>query len=153
LSADTILTCVKVTAIASGVGPPEPPRDPLIGRVLDDKYEVLAPVGKGGMGTIYRARHRVMGELGALKGIHPSHVARPGFRERFVREARVMLRVTHPNLITVRDCGVTKDDVPYLTMDLSPGRSLGEVLREGRLDEARVASLGEQIARALAAAH
>ncbi len=154
LSADTILTCVKVTAIAAGAQPTAPTRDPLIGRVLDDKYEVLEPVGKGGMGTIYRARHRVMGELVALKVIHPTHVARPGFRERFVREARVMLRMTHPNLITVRDCGVTRDDLPYLTMDLSTGRSLGELLRvDGRLEEARVAALGEQIARALGAAH
>ncbi|MBX3471439.1 MAG: response regulator [Planctomycetes bacterium] len=160
LTPEAILACVSQVEDEQRrergqVAPRPAERDPLLGRVVDGKYEVLDVVGRGGMGTIYRARHLLVGELVALKVIHPNHVARQGFRERFVREARVMLKVVHPNVIPVRECGVTKEDLPYLTMDLSSGRSLAELARGagGRLDEARVVRLGRQMALALVAAH
>jgi CheY-like chemotaxis protein/HPt (histidine-containing phosphotransfer) domain-containing protein len=128
--------------------------DALVGKTIDDKYEIVSLLGRGGMGAVYRARHVFVDEVVAFKIIDAAHAARPGFRERFVNEAKTMLRVVHPNVIAVRDCGVSRDGVLFLTMDLSTGQSLGDHLRaHGRVTEARVIKIGRQIASALAAAH
>jgi CheY-like chemotaxis protein/HPt (histidine-containing phosphotransfer) domain-containing protein len=161
LSVDAINACLRAADAARRPRVEAPKSEPvsaghdkLAGKVLDDKYEVLELIGRGGMGTVYRARHRLLNELVALKVIHGAHANRPGFRERFLREARAMLRVVHPNVITVRDCSSTGKGLLYLTMDLSSGRCLGDVLRQaGRLPEERAARLGRQMALALAAAH
>src|SRR5205085_7451397 len=73
--------------------------DPLIGRVLDAKYELLAPLGAGGMGTVYRARRVHIGDEVAVKVLAAQYVSSPESVERFRREARAAALLRHPNVV------------------------------------------------------
>src|SRR5205085_2832125 len=79
--------------------------DPLIGRVLDAKYELLAPLGAGGMGTVYRARRVHIGDEVAVKVLSPQYVSSRESVERFRREARAAALLRHPNVVTIHDFG------------------------------------------------
>ena len=126
----------------------------LVGSTIDDKYLVLRLIGSGGMGAVYEVRHLLVDEHLAFKVIHADLAERPRLRERFAREAKTMLRVVHPHAVAVRDCGETRDGLLYLTMDLSSGRTLRDVLDQaGPLPEARAVRIAQQIAGALTAAH
>jgi Tol biopolymer transport system component len=114
-------------------------------------YEILSPLGAGGMGEVYRALDPRLRREVALK-ILPATVAGDAERlKRFEREARALAGLSHPNLVVVHDVGV--GDPPYIVMELVSGETLRERLRGGPLVPARAARIAAQIARALAAAH
>src|SRR2546423_4364954 len=79
--------------------------DPLIGRVLDSKYELIAPLGAGGMGTVYRARRVHIGDEVAVKGLLPQYLSSEQAVERFRREARAAALLRHANVVTIHDFG------------------------------------------------
>lgn len=128
---------------------PAAPRRLAEGERFAGRYVVERALGEGGMGAVYLVRDELLQERVALK------LALSGVRDReptLRREASLARRVTHPGVARVFDLGV-HDDVFYLTMEYVPGRSLRRRIRAGALSADEVATLGAQIASALAAAH
>lgn len=129
-------------------------RDPLAGRVLDEKYRLDERLGEGGMGTVYRATHLLIERPVAVKVLHPRFVEDEAAQERFRREARAAGRLQHTNAVTVTDFGRTADGFVYIVMELLEGRNLREVLAfESPLESRRAVALMLQVAAAVEAAH
>ncbi|MCA1594008.1 MAG: serine/threonine-protein kinase [Acidobacteria bacterium] len=130
------------------------PVDPLVGRVLDDKYRLDARLGEGGMGTVYRATHLLIDRPVAVKVLNSRLVTDEDARERFRREARAAGRLQQSNAVAVTDFGETRDGLVYIVMELLEGSPLRELLAlEAPLDPARAVSMMLQVSAAVAAAH
>ena len=115
-------------------------------------YEILAPLGAGGMGEVYRARDTRLGRDVAVK-VLPQHLsANPEVRARFEREAKTVSSLNHPNICTLFDVG-REGDTDYLVMELIEGETLAQRLTKGALPAADVFRFGGQIADALDRAH
>src|SRR5438093_2135854 len=115
-------------------------------------YEILAPLGAGGMGEVYRARDSRLGRDVALKVLPESFSKDPDRLRRFEQEARAASQLNHPNIVTVHDFG-TYEDAPYAVQELLEGETLRERLRTGALPASKAVEYGIQVARGLAAAH
>lgn len=117
------------------------------------RYEILGMLGEGGMGTVYRARDVELDELVALKMLRHELSDAPGILARFRQEAKLARRVTHRNVARTFDIG-EHEGAKFLTMELVDGESLASLAaRRGRLSITEVASLVDQIAQGMAAAH
>ena len=117
------------------------------------RYRLESEIGRGGMGTVFRAHDSELGREVALKVLSPLLAGDPGFVERFRREARLAAGLRHPNVVIVHDWG-SQDGVPYLVMELLDGVNLATLIRrEGRLPLATISSLVRQCAAALDYAH
>ncbi len=115
-------------------------------------YEILAPLGAGGMGEVYRARDTRLGRDVAVK-VLPQHLSsNPEVRARFEREARSISSLNHPHICALYDVG-REDDTDFLVMELLEGETLAARLSRGALPTADVVRLGMQIAGALDRAH
>jgi serine/threonine protein kinase len=127
----------------------------LLGRTLLEKYRIDALVGLGGMGAVYCAYHTGLDRRVAFKILQPNiAVVDEHLIELFEREAKVSGRLTHPNIVDVKDAGRTPDGLAYIVMEWLEGRTLDEELRaQGRLSYARTGEILRQIAAALAEAH
>ena len=116
-------------------------------------YEVLTPLGAGGMGEVYRARDTRLDREVAIKVLSsPSPDAPPGRLERFQREARAISRLSHPHICTLHDVG-EQDGVAFLVMEYLEGTTLAERLEEGPLPIDEALRCAVQIAEALSVAH
>jgi len=116
------------------------------------RYEVLGPIGAGGMGEVWRARDTELDRQVAVK-VLPAEIAdSPERRRRFEREARATAALNHPNLLTVHDVGMDHDQ-PYLVTELLEGETLRQVLRRGPCSPASAVGWSLRIARGLGAAH
>jgi serine/threonine-protein kinase len=133
----------------------EPQTDALApGTVLLNTYEILDLVGIGGMGAVYRARHRQLGTLHAVKVIRPELVGSQTARSLFVQEARVLRDLRHEAIVQYDGLFQDESDRVYLVMEFAEGKRLADVLAErGALAEADVWKLYGRLARGLAAAH
>lgn len=128
--------------------------DPLLGITIDDRYKVEALIGKGAVGSVYKARHELLGRDVALKVLHGYLGADPESLVRFHREAKALSRLEHPHLLTLYDFGMTPDGQPYFVMDFLEGTTLAKLLeKEGRLDPERAVAILAQVADALSEAH
>ena len=116
------------------------------------ELDVEAPLGRGGMGVVHRARQRRLERPVALKLLAPELARDPAFAERFVREARALARLNHPNIVGVYDFG-ERDGLFYLLIELVDGVGLREVLRTKSLDPAQAMALVPQICAGLQYAH
>src|SRR5215469_13853663 len=115
-------------------------------------YEILAPLGAGGMGEVYHARDTRLERSVAIK-ILPAHLAdKPEASERFEREARTISSLNHPNICQLYDVG-QQEGVRYLVMELLEGETLAERLGRGPLPLEQVLRYGAEIAEGLQAAH
>ena len=115
-------------------------------------YEIVAPLGAGGMGEVYRARDTRLGREVAIK-VLPQHLsAHPEVRARFEREARTVSSLNHPSICVLHDVG-REGDVDYLVLELVEGETLADRLARGPLPIADVLRIGGQIADALDKAH
>ena len=115
-------------------------------------YEVVAPIGAGGMGEVYRARDTRLGRDVAVK-VLPSHLSEsPEARARFEREARVVSGLNHPHICVLHDLG-REGGTDYLVMELVEGESLAERIARGPLPPGDVLRIGAEIADALDRAH
>ncbi|MFZ0158915.1 MAG: Stk1 family PASTA domain-containing Ser/Thr kinase [Kineosporiaceae bacterium] len=130
-------------------------RDPLVGRLLDGRYQVESRIARGGMATVYQAVDRRLDRRVALKVMHPHLTDDADFVARFVREARSAARLSHPNVVQVFDQGADDDgNVLYLAMELLPGRTLRDVIVErGALTPREALTITEGVLDALGAAH
>ncbi len=129
------------------------PTDPLIGRIVDQRYRVEAFVARGGMATVYRATDLRLERIVALKIMHGSFAEDPDFVARFVTEARSAARLSHPAIVAVYDQGAS-DGLVYLAMEYIGGQTLRDVLAQrGRLPPIAAAQFFEPILAALTAAH
>src|SRR6266571_3967729 len=115
-------------------------------------YEIVAPLGAGGMGEVYRARDSRLGREVAIKVLPESFSKDPDRLRRFEQEARAASKLNHPNIVTVHDFG-TYEDAPYVVQELLEGQTLRERLRTGALPASKAVEYGIQVARGLAAAH
>jgi serine/threonine protein kinase len=129
-------------------------RDPMIGRVLDGRFEVRAPLGTGGMGTVYRAWQLSVDREVAVKVVHAKLANDRTAAKRFLREARLASRLSQPNIVNVHEFGQTEDGVLYLVMELLRGETLAQLLeRERGMPLKRATSILLQLCDALDAAH
>ncbi|HEV7898995.1 MAG TPA: Stk1 family PASTA domain-containing Ser/Thr kinase [Planosporangium sp.] len=127
--------------------------DTLIGALIDGRYRVRARVARGGMATVYTAMDERLERTVALKIIHPAQANEPRFLERFTDEAKVIARLTHPNVVAVYDQG-THQGLPYLVLEYVRGRTLREVVADKRrLSPVDALAIMEQMLAAIAAAH
>ena len=129
-------------------------RDALLGRVFENRYEVRAQLGHGGMGTVYRAHQLSVDREVAIKVIHPKVASDRGVIKRFLREARLASRLSQPNIVNVYDFGQTEDGILYLVMELLRGQTLARELEaKGALPIRRVTTIARQLCDALEVAH
>ncbi|HMW91063.1 MAG TPA: serine/threonine-protein kinase [Candidatus Obscuribacter sp.] len=123
---------------------------------LPDKYEIIEQVGRGGMGTVFKARHKDLNEIVAVKVVNPELLLKGGetTSKRFLAEAKAASRLKHPNLISLRDYGVTTDGAAYMVMDYAEGESLEQLLkRKGKLTVAEALPIVLGICTGLIEAH
>jgi serine/threonine protein kinase len=127
--------------------------DPLLGKEVD-RYRIVEHLGSGAMARVYRATHKVLELEYAVKVLFGEIAADKKLAERFRREAQVISKLSHPNIVTVVDFGTTQAGLTFLTMELLRGRTLRDLIkREAPLSAERTAKIVRQIASGLAEAH
>jgi serine/threonine protein kinase len=115
-------------------------------------YEIIAPIGSGGMGEVYRARDTRLGREVALKVLTPGKTGNEERKQRFVQEAQSASSLHHPNIITIFDIG-SENELDYIAMELVKGKPLEELIPRTGFSLAEVLKYGIQIADALVSAH
>jgi len=145
--------------VQNGAPPQSAPADvgdPLLGRVLNDKFRIVEVLGAGGMGRVYKAVQSPLERMVALKVLNPqySEGKDPGFQKRFFMEAAVTSKLRHPNTVTIFDYGKTDDGVLYIAMEYLEGQTLAHLLANaGALPWLRALNVAQQVARSLREAH
>jgi serine/threonine protein kinase len=125
-----------------------------VGTLVRGKYQILAKVGQGGMGTVYKAMHVHFNELRALKVISTELASDAAFVRRFEQEAVMTRKLQHPNAVRVEDIDQAENGRPFIVMEYIEGRNLKDVIeQEAPLGVRRVCSIVKQVAAALDAAH
>ncbi len=156
---DSCLRCLMETGLEAGEKKPLGPGFlddlPMTGRelLIAGKYRVVATLGRGGMGVVYKAWQENLERMVALKMV--SSGAHAGMEEklRFLHEAKTVARLRHPGLVAVYDWG-EQDGIPYYTMEYVEGRDLAQVVREeGLVAARRAAELVQEVAAVMAYAH
>jgi serine/threonine-protein kinase len=128
-------------------------RDPLVGKIIDGRYELLARIGEGGMGVVYKARQVSIDRPIAIKMLNPEMAADPSWVQRFYNEAKACSRLQHPNTIRMFDFGQTGEGRLFMTMEYLEGSTLRRVIDQGPLAPQRVMKLLIQCCASLAEAH
>lgn len=141
----------------------DPTSDPLVGRVVSERFEVEAVIAEGGMGTVYRVRHIALGSVFAMKVLRRDLADDHEVAARLVDEARATAAIGHPNIVGVTDFGnigkdvlpdLVRSNLPYFVMELVSGDSFADLIRdEVKLSPARTVHIIKQVAAALGAAH
>ena|GEM_PF-3332354 len=132
----------------------KPIKDPMIGRVLLERYEILRKIGAGGMGAVYVARQSTVGREVAVKVLRGDLISNELVRERFRREAEIIGQLRHPNTIQLIDYGETDDGLAIMIMELLVGKPLNEQLKStGPLSLLEAIQIGIDVASSLAEAH
>ena len=128
--------------------------DPMVGRTLEGRYTILAKLGAGSMGTVYRAKQHAMGREVAIKILRGDRAVDESAKARFMREARANSLLASPNTVTVFDFGQSSNGEFYLAMELLEGESLGQRLtRVGRMAVPLAVDACRQALRSLGEAH
>ncbi|MFH1130103.1 MAG: serine/threonine-protein kinase, partial [Pseudomonadota bacterium] len=132
----------------------DPQYDQFLNKILDHRYRIESRLGQGGMGVVYAARHVVIDKPVAVKILRHEFCQNRALVERFIREARAVSRIGHPNIVDVTDFGSLPDDHVYFVMEFLVGVTLSQELRDlGNLRLPRVVDLSLQVCQALAAVH
>jgi serine/threonine-protein kinase len=150
---DSLFTAAHVVCPSDGEVLVEDPAA-LVDVTLDELYHVEAVVGRGGFGTVYRARHALLDDRVAVKVLRREFSANPSLVRRFLREGRVARAIRHPNVVAIHDMRTSADGLVYMVLEYVDGRTLREELAErGPLPRDEAVEILGQIARALDAAH
>ncbi|MBU1430487.1 serine/threonine protein kinase [Myxococcota bacterium] len=129
-------------------------KDPMIGRLINDRYQVIGLLGEGGMGAVYKAYQPKVQRMIALKVLLQRFAQNEVAAKRFHQEALAASRLRHPHTIDVYDFGQTEDGVLYMAMEYLRGQSLAHLLeRRGVLPQARAIKLLKQVCKSLSEAH
>jgi len=132
---------------------PKAEEDALVGRTIGGRYRIVGTVGFGGMGRVYDAVQAPLDRHVAVKVLLGGHAHDAAFRRRFMLEAAVTSKLTHPNTVTLFDYGET-DGIYFIAMELLKGRTLSDVVRqEGALAQERAIHIAQQVCRSLSEAH
>lgn len=141
---------MAISSVPRSSPTPPPSSDPLAGTA----YRALGPIGQGGMATVYEAVHSALGTPVVVKVLSAEHAAAPALVERMRLEAQVLARLCHPNLVEVRDLGLTPDGRPFIVLERLLGCTLHDLLRnEAPLPPARAAAILRSVLAGLEAAH
>ena len=135
---------------------PEPPADPLVGKVINGKYKIVKLLGEGGMGAVYHGEQSLGTNVRkvAIKTLHAQLSKDPTVQARFERECGTVAALEHPNTIQVYDFGTTDDGQLYIVMEFVKGRSLADSLeQDGPMEPARAEAIMKQICGSLEEAH
>ncbi len=128
--------------------------DTYLGKTLDGKYRLTALLGKGGMGSVYKGEHVIIGKMVAIKFLHSELAQNEEVVKRFYREAQAAAAIGHDAIIDVLDVGISPNNEPYLVMEYLEGESLGEMLaRTGPMELGAACGIMEPALLALHAAH
>jgi serine/threonine-protein kinase len=128
--------------------------DPLIGRVLSERYRIVRKIGEGGMGCVYQAEHALIEKKIALKVLFQDLTRRADLVARFLQEAKSASRIGHENVIDISDFGQSPDGLVFIAMEYLDGQDLGKLLKKvGAMHWERVRPILMQIAKGLRAAH
>ncbi len=130
-----------------------PAADPLIGQVVGDRYQVVRLIGSGAMGAVYEVNQKRIGRSFALKRLASGLNANPEALARFRREAEVVARLRHPNIVEIIDWETLSDGSPCIIMEYLRGEDLAGRILRGALEWSEIAELGGQILSALSVAH
>ena len=151
--------CLLRQALASRteVGPDEareasPPPAPEVIAEKFPQFEVTECLGRGGMGVVYKARQKSLDRWVAIKILPPERVGEERFAERFAREAALLAKLSHPNIVTVHDFGQA-DELFFIVMEYIDGVSLRDLLRDGKLAPEQALAIVPPICEALQYAH
>jgi serine/threonine-protein kinase len=130
--------------------------DPLLGQTIQGRVKIIRPIARGGMGKVYYGEQVSMGRAVAIKVLDP-HMAGAEvaeFNKRFLLEASVSSKLTHPNVVTIFDYGETDDGLCFIAMEYLEGCTLAEELKKfGKLPPERAVGIARQVCRALREAH
>ena len=145
----------RIEAAVSAVGGPENHGvDPLIGKLIGGRFEVISRLGAGGMGVVYRARQVGIDRIVAIKTLLKDRATDEKVVARFKNEARAVSRLNHPNTIRIFDFGQMDDGTLYFAMELLEGRSLDKAIRQDApVSARRTLHIMSQMADSLAEAH
>jgi serine/threonine-protein kinase len=128
-------------------------KDPLLGKVLDGRYQIENVLGEGGMGIVYRAVHTTLGKQLAIKVLRPEVSKKEEILARFKQEARSASAIGNQHIIDISDFGVLPDGSTYFVMEFLGGKSLTEALQDGKFETSRTIRVARQLCNALGAAH
>ncbi|HZS35994.1 MAG TPA: serine/threonine-protein kinase [Polyangia bacterium] len=129
------------------------PADPLLGQIIADRYQVIRLIGQGAMGAVYEVNQRRIGRSFALKRLAPGLIASTEALARFRREAEVVAKLRHPNIVEIVDWETLDDGSPCIIMEYLRGEDLATRLDRGPLAWPEVAKIGDQVLSALGVAH
>lgn len=123
------------------------------GVVVSDRYRIIERLGEGGMGVVFRADDLQLGQVVALKFIHPDIASHPTLRSRFESEVKLSREISHPNIARVHDIGEFMG-APFITMEFVDGEDIGSLIRRaGRVSNDRALEIARQLFAGLSAAH
>jgi eukaryotic-like serine/threonine-protein kinase len=130
------------------------PDRPLLGKVVDQRYRVLAHIGSGGMADVYEVEHVSLGRHLAMKVLRQTRTSNPQLARRFSREARAASRLESEHVVSIHDYGILPEGFPYFVMELLRGQNLRNLLRaEQRLPVVRAVNIAIDVCLGLHAAH
>src|SRR5688572_9467659 len=137
------------------MAPPKPGAiDPLLGKILVDRFEVIERIGEGGMGVVYRARQISVDRPVAIKVLNAQVAGDPTWVQRFINEAKACSKLQHPNTIRLIDFGQSKEGLLYIAMEFLDGVNLRQAMeRSGAMPATRVLKILLQACQSLAEAH
>jgi len=126
---------------------------PAIGSIVAGRYRIEAELGRGGHGVVYRATQQPLGHEIALKMLLPEAILAEGSVERFMREAALAQKLTHPNTVRLFDFGQTEQGLPFIVWELLRGRTLDQEIARGPFTAQRTARVATQVLKSLMEAH
>ncbi|MGO1469282.1 MAG: Stk1 family PASTA domain-containing Ser/Thr kinase [Tissierella sp.] len=129
----------------------------MLGKVLNNRYEIIEKIGEGGMAKVYQAKCKVLNRFVAIKVLKDEYVNDETFAEKFKRESRAAASLSHPNIVNVYDVGYIENEdgnIPYIVMEYINGKTLKEIIKEkGKLNSNDTIFYSLQIAEAIEHAH
>jgi serine/threonine-protein kinase len=137
----------------SGVAPPTSKPDPLVGYTIDNRYKVESVLGEGGMGVVYRCRHKIIDKKVAMKVLRADMARDKEATERFLMEAKAASAIGDDHIIDISDFGLLPDGSTYFVMEYLDGTPLSTIVNGNPVPVARILKIARQLAEGLAAAH
>ncbi len=129
-----------------------PKKDPLLGRILAGKYKIIAELGRGGMGIVYKAEDLKLKRQVALKFMPPQLASDADMRARFTREAQATAKLNHPNIVVIHEVSEFGER-PYFVMEHVKGQSLRDMMKDHDLSVDKIVELVIQVCSGISAAH